>query len=184
MVRAGLTVPAQASQRTVPFAPFQGLTLWPLFWGGRETGVALLGAGGDSTPRSGRSRASGARSWGGLGGEEGRGEDGAGTWRKGCWKLCSLLPPQPWATKLSAHLQRRERRSHTVVQRGPADQLAPPNAKRPYWGDWAQTGAPSQRGQSRCKESSSGGVDRRWGLESLSLRCHEPLAEVQLFLKF
>lgn len=35
----------------------------------------------------------------------------AGTWRKGCWKLCSWLPPQPSALKLSAHLQQRDGRS-------------------------------------------------------------------------
>lgn len=39
-----------------------------------------------------------------------------------------------------------------LVQRVPADKLAPPNAKRPCLGDWAQSGAPSQRGQSRRRK--------------------------------
>lgn len=112
VVRAGLTVPTQASHGGLCPLPLPGHSYWPLFWGGREMWEALLGAGGDSTPRTGNSRGPGGlgdRRWGGLGGGEGHGENGAGTWRKGCWKLCSLLPPQPWAAKLSAHLQQREK---------------------------------------------------------------------------
>lgn len=40
----------------------------------------------------------------GLGDGRWGGRARADTWRKGCWKLCSLLPPQPGAVKLSAHL--------------------------------------------------------------------------------
>lgn len=131
----------------------RALTPWPLFQRGRGVDSSS-GSRGRHQPRSGSSRASRGTPDQRPGQQE-VGRDGVATWRKGCWKLCSLLPPQPWATKLSAHLQWRDRRSSPWQCASCAtlalvfeDKLAPLSAKRPvpaaqslHLGSWTASGA-------------------------------------------
>lgn len=57
-------------------------------------------------------------------------------------------------------------------------QEAMPGRLGPEWGSLSEGPVSAPQG------SSSGGVDRMWGLENLSLKWHEPLTEIKLFLKF
>lgn len=94
---------ADLPRRTMPL-PGVLLDSGPIL--GEERARWLLGDQGSFIPRPGKKPAPGVldEAWRRAGGC-------AGTWRKGCWKLCSWLPPQPSALKLSAHLQQRDGRS-------------------------------------------------------------------------
>lgn len=146
----------QPSQRGLcPLPPSVGthtLASVPAREGGRGVDGSS-GSRGRLHPRSGSSRASRGTPDQRPGQQE-VGRDGVATWRKGCWKLCSLLPPQPWATKLSAHLQQRDRRSSpwqcascATLALVSEDKLAPLSTKRPvsaarslHLGSWTATG--------------------------------------------